>query len=99
MQPKENIPRYAWHTDRKDSREPSSCRILVLGVGGAGSNTVTRLMEAGITFAECIAINTDAVHLRSSKANQKVLIGEKLVKGLGVRGDPRLGKAAVEESR
>jgi cell division protein FtsZ len=71
----------------------------VIGVGGAGNNTVTRLTETGITGAECIAINTDALHLRASRANQKILIGEKLTKGLGVGGDPKLGKAAIEESR
>jgi len=71
----------------------------VIGVGGAGNNTVTRLTETGITGAECIAINTDALHLRASRANQKILIGEKLTKGLGVGGDPMLGKAAIEESR
>jgi cell division protein FtsZ len=72
---------------------------MVVGVGGAGNNTVTRLMEMGITGAECAAINADALHLRNSKAHHKILIGEKLTRGLGVGGDPRLGRAAVEESR
>lgn len=76
-----------------------ACRIAVVGVGGAGNNTLTRLMEMGITGAECIAINTDAIHLRISKAHRKVLIGEKLTRGLGVGGDPKLGRAAIEESR
>jgi len=71
----------------------------VVGVGGAGNNTVTRLMETGIVGAECIAVNTDALHLNASGAHQKILIGEKLTKGLGVGGDPRLGRAAIEESR
>ncbi|MEM3731633.1 MAG: cell division protein FtsZ [Candidatus Bathyarchaeia archaeon] len=75
------------------------CRIAVVGVGGAGNNTVTRLMEMGIAGAECIAINTDALHLSISKAHRKILIGEKLTNGLGVGGDPRLGRAAFEESR
>jgi cell division protein FtsZ len=56
-------------------------------------------MEAGISRAECIAINTDALHLSASKAHRKLLIGEKLTKGLGVGGDPKLGRAAIEESR
>ncbi|MEM2412852.1 MAG: cell division protein FtsZ, partial [Candidatus Bathyarchaeia archaeon] len=73
--------------------------MLVLGVGGAGNNTVTRLMEMGIVGAECIAINTDALHLNISKAHRKILIGEKLTNGLGVGGDPQLGRAAIEESR
>jgi cell division protein FtsZ len=53
----------------------------------------------GSTGTECIAVNTDAVHLSASKASRKLLIGEKLTKGLGVGGDPKLGKAAIEESR
>jgi cell division protein FtsZ len=73
--------------------------MLILGVGGAGNNTVTRLMEMGIVGAECIAVNTDALHLNISKAHRKILIGEKLTKGLGVGGDPQLGRAAIEESR
>jgi cell division protein FtsZ len=56
-------------------------------------------MDMGVAGAECIAINTDALHLSASKVHQKILIGEKLTKGLGVGGDPKLGKAAIEESR
>ncbi len=96
----ENGLEYSWHfTGNEGIRQPSCCRIVVIGVGGAGNNTVTRLMEAGIACAETIAINTDALHLNVSKANQKVLIGERLTKGLGVGGDPKLGKAAIEESK
>jgi cell division protein FtsZ len=71
----------------------------VIGVGGAGNNTVTRLMKMGVSGTECIAINTDALHLNASRAHEKILIGEKLTNGLGVGGDPRLGRAAIEESR
>jgi cell division protein FtsZ len=100
MHPAESALKYSWHfTGNEGIRQPGYCRIVVVGVGGAGNNTVTRLMEAGITCAECIAINTDALHLNVSKANQKILIGEKLTKGLGVGGDPKLGKAAIEESK
>ena len=92
--------KYAWHNDVKEGvRQLGSCRIVVIGVGGAGNNTVTRLMEMGVVGAECIAVNTDALHLRNSKAHQKILIGEKLTKGLGVGGDPKLGRAAIEESK
>jgi cell division protein FtsZ len=100
MHPAENALKYSWHFSGSEGiRQPGYCRIVVIGVGGAGNNTVTRLMEAGITCAECIAINTDALHLNVSKANQKMLIGEKLTKGLGVGGDPKLGKVAIEESK
>ena len=60
---------------------------------------MTRLMEMGASGIECVAINTDAVHLRASKATQKILIGEKLTRGFGVGGDPKLGRAAIEESK
>ncbi|MBS7646554.1 MAG: cell division protein FtsZ [Candidatus Bathyarchaeia archaeon] len=92
--------RYSWHgMVTEEIRPPSFCRMLVFGVGGAGNNTVTRLMEMGVVGAECIAVNTDALHLNISKAHKKILIGEKLTKGLGVGGDPKLGRAAIEESR
>ncbi|MBS7639702.1 cell division protein FtsZ [Candidatus Bathyarchaeota archaeon] len=79
-------------------REPGYCRIVVIGVGGAGNNTVNRLMESGIVGAECIAINTDLQHLNAIHAHQKILIGEKLTRGLGSGGDPNVGRAAIEES-
>jgi len=100
MSPTEQALRYTWHNMASEGiRQPGYCRIVVVGVGGAGNNTVTRLMEMGIAGAECIAINTDALHLGASRAHQKVLMGEKLTKGLGVGGDPKLGRAAIEESR
>jgi len=91
---------YAWHdATGKDVHPLGHCRILVVGVGGAGNNMVTRLTEMGITSAETIAVNTDALHLTVSKARQKLLIGEKLTRGLGVGGNPKLGRAAIDESR
>ena len=79
--------------------EPRRCRIVILGIGGAGNNTVNRLMEIGVTGAECIAINTDLQHLKAVHATQKVLIGEKVTRGLGAGGDPKVGRAAIEESK
>jgi len=81
------------------AREPRRCRIVVLGIGGAGNNTVNRLMEIGIAGAECIAINTDLQHLNAVCATQKVLIGEKVTRGLGACGDLKVGRAAMEESK
>lgn len=98
--PTEHALKYAWHDAvSAGTRSLGYCRILVIGVGGAGNNAVTRLTEMSIDGAECIAVNTDALHLNASRAHEKILIGEKLAKGLGVGGDPRLGKAAIEESR
>ena len=91
---------FTWHDNlNKGIRPPGYCRVVVVGVGGAGNNTVTRLMEMGIVGAECIAVNTDILHLNASRAHQKILIGEKLTRGLGVGGDPALGRKAIEESR
>ncbi|MEM2319610.1 MAG: cell division protein FtsZ [Candidatus Bathyarchaeia archaeon] len=92
--------KYSWqNTINEEVQRPISCRILVIGVGGAGNNTVTRLMEMGVDGVECVAVNTDAIHLNVSKAHRKILIGEKLTKGLGAGGDPGLGREAIEESR
>jgi len=100
LHPTEHALKYTWHdTVSEGIRPPGHCCILVIGVGGAGNNTMTRLTEMGITGAECIAINTDALHLSNSKAHQKILIGEKLTRGLGVGGNPKLGRSAIEESK
>jgi len=99
MRPTEQALKYAGHDAVSAGIRPLGyCRIMVIGVGGAGNNTVTRLMETGISGAECIAVNTDALHLNASRSHEKFLIGEKLTKGLGVGGNPKLGRAAIEES-
>jgi cell division protein FtsZ len=73
--------------------------IKVLGVGGAGSNAVNRMIEAGLQGVQFIAINTDSQALLSSNASHKIRMGEKLTKGLGAGSDPEVGKKAAEESR
>ncbi|MDH5448403.1 MAG: cell division protein FtsZ [Candidatus Bathyarchaeota archaeon] len=83
-----------------DSIQASNqCKIVVIGVGDAGNNIVTQLTKMGTTGIYTIAINTDSLHLSASQADQKMLIGEKLTRGLGVDGDPTLGRAAIGESR
>jgi cell division protein FtsZ len=73
-------------------------RILVAGVGGGGSNTITRLTEIGISGARTLAVNTDARHLTTSKAHQKFLLGREITRGLGAGGFPETGRKAAEES-
>ncbi|MHA1272294.1 MAG: cell division protein FtsZ [Promethearchaeota archaeon] len=73
--------------------------IKIIGCGGAGNNTIDRLMKIGIHGAECISINTDRQHLDMDDAHIKILIGKNLTRGLGAGGDPEIGKAAAEESR
>ena len=72
--------------------------IKVVGVGGAGSNVLDRVMLDGIEAAELVAINTDVQSLTASVAAHKVQIGRNLTRGLGAGGDPELGFAAAEEA-
>jgi len=74
-------------------------KIVVVGCGGAGSNSVTRLTEMGIQGAYTVALNTDAKALAVTKADKKILIGKELTKGLGCGGYPEVGRKAAEESR
>ena len=74
-------------------------RVVVIGIGGVGNNTVTQLTKMGIKNAYTIAINTDSLHLNASQADEKILIGEKLTQGLGTRGNTALGKSAIKETQ
>jgi cell division protein FtsZ len=71
--------------------------IKVIGCGGGGSNTISRLMEEGIRGSELIACNTDAVHLKGVHSNRKILLGLKTTRGLGAGGEPTVGRKATEE--
>jgi cell division protein FtsZ len=73
-------------------------RIKVVGVGGAGGAAINRMVEAGITGVDFVAVNTDAQALHHSKANHKVHIGNEATKGLGAGADPALGERAAKES-
>jgi cell division protein FtsZ len=76
--------------------EPIS--IKVIGVGGAGSNILDRVMLDGIESADLVAINTDVQSLTASVAAHKIQLGRTLTRGLGSGGDPELGLAAAEEA-
>ncbi len=73
--------------------------IKVFGIGGAGSNTVTRMMRQKIEGVELVAINTDLQDLKKAKAHKKIRIGNKVTKGLGTGMNPRLGRKSAEEER
>ncbi len=75
------------------------CNIKVVGVGGAGNNAVNRMVNAGITSAYFVAVNTDKQVLMVSKADEVIQIGKELTKGLGAGSNPEVGKAAAEESK
>lgn len=74
-------------------------RIKVIGVGGAGSAAINRMVEAGVSGVDFIAINTDAQALHHSKADIKVHIGKEATRGLGAGADPSVGQKAAEESK
>jgi cell division protein FtsZ len=74
-------------------------RIVIIGCGGAGNNTVNRVHHMGVSGAETIAINTDKQHLDMIQADKRVLIGKSLTKGLGAGGYPDVGKRAAEMAR
>lgn len=73
-------------------------RIKVVGCGGGGGNSISRMKEIGIRGCEVIAINTDAQDLLYCNADHKVLIGRELTHGLGAGSNPKIGEEAARES-
>ncbi len=75
-----------------------STKIKVIGVGGGGNNAVNRMIDSGVSDVQFIAVNTDRAALLKSKADEKVVIGEKLTRGQGAGSNPEVGAAAAEEN-
>jgi cell division protein FtsZ len=73
--------------------------IKVVGVGGGGTNAVNRMVDAGLSGVEFIAVNTDAQALMMCDADVKIHIGSQATRGLGAGADPAVGQAAAQESR
>ena len=71
-------------------------RIVIVGCGGAGNNTINRLHKLGVKGAETIAINTDKVHLDIIEADKKLLIGKSITRGLGAGGAPEVAERCAE---
>jgi len=71
--------------------------IRVVGVGGAGLNAVDRMIDAGITQVDFLAVNTDIQQLQMSDASTKIHIGSELTEGLGSGADPQVGRRAAED--
>ncbi len=84
--------------DDLDGFEPVA-RIVVIGIGGAGNNAVNRMIDDEIRNVEFYVLNTDKQALATSKASNRIVLGEEVTKGLGAGGDPEVGKAAAEASR
>jgi cell division protein FtsZ len=81
-----------------DELKAGRATIKVVGCGGAGCNATTWLFNKGITGATVYATNTDALHLSVSKADDKILIGKELTRGLGCGGYPEKGREAAKEA-
>src|SRR6266536_154362 len=73
--------------------------IKVVGIGGGGTNAVNRMVDAGLTGVEFVAVNTDAQALMMCDADVKIHIGSQATRGLGAGADPEVGRAAAHESR
>ncbi len=74
-------------------------KIKVVGVGGSGSNTVSRMLKCKIKGVDFIAVNTDDQDLKKIRTNVKIRIGRKLTQGLGAGMNPEIGKKAAEEQK
>jgi cell division protein FtsZ len=84
---------------RLEEEKPLTTIIKVVGVGGAGTNAVNRMISTGMEGVEFIVVNTDSQQLRDSLAPVKIQIGSKLTRGLGAGADPNVGKDAANEDR
>jgi cell division protein FtsZ len=85
--------------DLRKILETRKAEIKVIGVGGAGNNTISRMMQVGVVGAQIVAANTDAQDLLYTDADKKVLLGRDLTRGLGAGADPNIGTEAARESR
>ena len=77
---------------------PSSPKIVVIGMGGGGSNAINRMIEGGMQGVTFVSANTDAQALSTNLAPNKIQLGPKLTRGLGAGGLPTVGESAAEES-
>src|SRR3989338_7543588 len=95
---KEAIANASTHSINFDELRAGKANIKVFGAGGAGCNTITWLFNKGINGANIYGINTDALHLSITKADDKILIGKEITRGLGCGGYPQKGREAAKES-
>ncbi|MEK6857949.1 MAG: cell division protein FtsZ [Nanoarchaeota archaeon] len=85
-------------TELEELLASQQASIKVIGCGGGGNNTITRITEVGIKGAETIGINTDAQDLLYTTSDKKILIGREATRGMGAGSDPRLGEQAAKEN-
>lgn len=82
-----------------DTDDSKVVQIKVVGVGGGGGNAVNRMVHCNIQDVEFVAVNSDKPALAKSTATHKILIGEKVTKGMGAGAKPEIGARAAEESK
>lgn len=95
---KEAIENTSSHSINFDELRAGKANIKVIGCGGCGGNMTTWLFNKGINGATIYAMNTDALHLSVTKADEKLLIGKELTRGLGAGGKPQIGREAAKEA-
>ncbi len=98
---KEALPqrKHAKDADLQELLKKKKASVFIVGCGGAGNNTISRLMQVGVDGAKSIAINTDAQDLLYTDADEKILIGKEITEGLGAGANPKVGEAAAKESK
>ena len=84
---------------RFDEQKSVNTIIKVIGVGGAGTNAVGRMVATGMSDVEFMVINTDKQQLDRSIVQNQIQIGQKLTRGLGAGADPEVGRDAANEDR
>ncbi|MFH1630825.1 MAG: cell division protein FtsZ [Candidatus Aenigmatarchaeota archaeon] len=95
----ENVGSHKGDEELRKILESKKANIKIIGCGGAGNNTISRLMQTGVVGAETVAINTDAQDLLYTDADTKLLIGKNITGGLGAGADPRIGEESAKESK
>lgn len=95
---REAIEKAETHSINFSELKAGKANIKVIGCGGCGGNAVTWLFNKGINGATIYAANTDALHLSVTKADEKLLIGKELTRGLGAGGRPQVGREAAKEA-
>jgi cell division protein FtsZ len=103
LQTEQTFPQSGMPEETQDEKIEKFARlaapsVVAVGLGGAGCNVLTWVKEKGITGGKLVAVNTDANHLRITRADKRILIGEKLTKGLGCGGYPEVGEKALNET-
>src|SRR5579862_8394198 len=83
----------------QDKFQPLTANVKVIGIGGGGSNAVSRIARDFVRGVDFIAINTDHQDLDNCEVRHKLYIGKSLTKGLGTGMNPEIGRQAAEENR